>query len=69
MSAFDALYSLNIYNLALYDDSELGKEIKHTDDDLNELGRELSESEPLFIQCVTDMFYQEIFKAGIAIIS
>ncbi len=69
ISGFDAFYSLNIYNLALYDDSELGKEIKHTEDDLDELNKELPIQAPFFTQFVTDEFYKEIFKAGIAIIS
>jgi hypothetical protein len=69
ISGFDAFYSLNIYNLALYDDSELGKEIKHTEDDLDELNKELPACAPFYTQFITDEFYTNIFRAGIAVIS
>jgi hypothetical protein len=64
-----AFYSLNIYNLALYDDSELGKEIEHDDNNLDELSSRLMYRSVPGTQAITDLFYKEIFKAGIAIIS
>ena len=56
----DSFYSLNIYNLALYDDSELGKEIEHTGEDLNELACKGTD--------ITSLFYRGVFNIGLEIV-
>lgn len=60
-------YSLNIYNLALYDDSELSNEIESSGNDSNELIKDRSYHTESNRKAI-DWFYDQIFRLGLKII-
>jgi len=63
----EKLYILNIYNLALYSNAELAKEIKHIENDTNELIQEKSFYNDTQKQA-NNHFYNAIFKIGLRIL-
>lgn len=62
------LYSLNIYNLAIYEDSQLSDEIEISDDDTNELIKDKSYHSQADRKAI-DNFYQAIFSLGCEIVN
>lgn len=61
------IYSLNIYNLAIYADTDLAKEIKSTKHDTNELEPFKSYHTKNDMLAI-DYFYNEIFNLGLDIL-
>ncbi len=64
----DSFYSLNIYNLAIYADSELAGEIEHIESDVDELETDKS-YQPIAEQRIVNQFSDKLYKLGMKIIT
>ncbi len=62
-----SIYSLNIYNLAIYDNTDLAKEVNHFDSDANELESNKSYHSTHDKKAI-DYFYNGVFGLGLNIL-